>query len=230
LKVPKFRECRVPHIFKKSYIRTVALKIRFAKHLPDSSCGNSNGAICRTPDFFTTDEYGRQADSFQDYVDADGFRNTGISYSNLESLIRGDEIHLGGDVRIRNVSPSDPDFSSGGWGSIRSSVPYTLSGNVFSHLVPLQLIGDTDGKFSYILMWTEYGGAGGYIYAETVPEPATIFGTFMALGGLAAFQRKNKQLKGLRSRGRSRGGRSPSGRFSEPYSISKLGTIALEIL
>jgi hypothetical protein len=41
-----------------------------------------------------------------------------------------------------------------------------------------------------------------YIDAETVPEPATIFGSFMALGGLAAFQRKNKQLKGLRSRGR----------------------------
>jgi hypothetical protein len=41
-----------------------------------------------------------------------------------------------------------------------------------------------------------------YIDAETVPEPATIFGSFMALGGLTAFQRKNKQLKGLRSRGR----------------------------
>jgi hypothetical protein len=27
----------------------------------------------RAPDFFTTDEYGRQADSFQYYVDADGF-------------------------------------------------------------------------------------------------------------------------------------------------------------
>jgi hypothetical protein len=90
--------------------------------------------------------------------------------------------------------------SSGGWGSIRGSVPYTLSGNVFSLLVPLELIGDTDGKFSYQLMWYEYGAMQGYIDAETVPEPATIFGSFMALGGLAAFQRKNKQLKGLRSR------------------------------
>jgi hypothetical protein len=92
--------------------------------------------------------------------------------------------------------------SSGGWGSIRDSVPYTLSGNVFSLLVPIQLIGDSDDQFSYRLMWTEYGRIGGYIDAETVPEPATIFGSFMALGGLAAFQRKNKQLKGLRSRGR----------------------------
>jgi hypothetical protein len=156
----------------------------------------------RAPDFFTTDEYDRQADSFQYFIDADGLRNTGISYSTLEYLIRGEEIHLGGDVRIRNISPPDPDLSSGGWGSIRGSVPYTLSGNVFSLLVPLQLIDDSDGKFSYILMWTEYGGAGGFIYAEAVPEPATVFGSFMALGGLAAFQRKNKQLKGLRSRGR----------------------------
>ena len=161
----------------------------------------------RTPDFFTTDEYGRQADSFQYYVDADGgfpiFKGGEFYYSNLESIIRGSEIYLGGDVRIRNAFPPDPELSSsGGWGSIRSSVPYTLSGNVFSLLVPLELIGDTDGKFSYQLLWTEYGGAGGYIDAETVPEPATIFGSFMALGGLAAFQRKNKQLKGLRSRGR----------------------------
>jgi len=49
-------------------------------------------------------------------------------------------------------------------------------------------------------MWGEYGAQRGYIDAETVPEPATISGSFMALGGLAAFQRKNKQLKGLRSR------------------------------
>ena len=159
----------------------------------------------RAPDFFTTDEYDRQADSFQYYIDADGgfpiFKGTDIYYSNLESLIRGEEIHLAGDVRIRNALPPDPDLSSsGGWGSIRGSVPYTLSGNVFSLLVPLELIGDTDGKFSYQLLWTEYGGSEGYIDAETVPEPATIFGSFMALGGLAAFQRKNKQLKGQRLR------------------------------
>ncbi len=161
----------------------------------------------REPDFFTTDEYDRQADAFQYFIDADGgfpiFKGTDIYYSNLESLITGWQIHLGGDVPIRNALPPDPDLSSsGGWGSIRGSVPYTLSGNVFSFLVPLQLIGDSDGKFSYRLEWYEYGGVGGYIEAETVPEPATIFGSFMALGGLAAFHRKNKQLKGLRSRSR----------------------------
>ena len=161
----------------------------------------------RAPDFFTTDEYDRQADAFQYFIDADG----GLPifkpqigepyYINIESIIRGSEIYLEGDVRIRNALPPDLDLSSsGGWGSIRGSVPYTLSGNVFSLLVPLELIGDTDGKFSYQLLWTEYGGMGGYIDAETVPEPATIFGSFMALGGLAAFQRKNKQLKGQHSR------------------------------
>jgi hypothetical protein len=161
----------------------------------------------RAPDFFTTDEYDRQADSFQYFIDADGgfpiFRGTDTYYSNLEAIIRG-EIHLGGDVRIRNAWPPDPDMSVGwgGWGSIRGSVPYTLSENVFSLLVPLQLIGDSDGNFSYRLEWYEYGAIQSYIDAETVPEPATIFGSFMALGGLAAFQRKNKQLKGLRSRGR----------------------------
>ena len=78
-------------------------------------------------------------------------------------------------------------------------MPVSVRGRL-SPLNPLQLISDSDGKFSYRLEWYEYGGMGGYIDAETVPEPATIFGTFMALGGLAAFQRKNKQLKGLRLR------------------------------
>jgi len=163
----------------------------------------------RAPDFFTSDEYDRQADSFQYFIEADGgfppiVRGTDSYYSNLESIIRGEEIHLGGEVRIRNAWPPDPYLSagSGGWGSLRGSVPYTLSGNVFSLLAPLQLIGDSDGKFSYRLEWYEYGAMQDYIDAETVPEPATIFGSFMALGGLAAFQRKNKQLKGLRSRGR----------------------------
>ena len=158
----------------------------------------------RVPEFFT-DEYGRQADAFQYFIDADGgfpiFRGTDIYYSNLESLIRGSEIPLAGDVRIRNPLPPDPDLSiSGGWGSIRGSVPYTLSGNVFSLLVPLELISDTDGKFSYRLEWYEYGATQGYIDTETVPEPAPILGSFMVLGGLAAFQRKNKQLKGQHSR------------------------------
>lgn len=163
----------------------------------------------RTPDFLTTDEYNRQADSFQYYIDADGglpiFKGTDFYYSNVESIIRGEEIHLAGDVRIRNAWPPDPNFSnSGGWGTINGSVPYTLSGNILSLLVPLQFIGDNDGYFSYQLEWYEYGGIGGYISAETVtvPEPVTTFASFMALGGLAAFQRKNKQSKNLRSRSR----------------------------
>jgi len=159
----------------------------------------------RAPDFFTTDEYDRQADSFQYYINADEGLPVYRGYSELESIIRGEEIAVGGNVGIRNALPPDPDLSSsGGWGSLRGSVPYTLSGNVLSLLVPLQVIGDSDGKFSYALQWLEYGGGGGWIEAEAeaeaVPEPATIFGSFMALGGLAAFHRKNKQLKGLRSR------------------------------
>jgi hypothetical protein len=159
----------------------------------------------RAPNFFTTDEYGRQADSFQYYVDADGgfpiFKGGEFYYSNLESIIRGEEIHLSGNVPIRNAFGPDPNISrSGGWGTIRGSVPYTISANVLSLIVPLQFLGDTDGKFSYRLEWYEYGAMRGYTDAETVPEPATVFGSFMALGGLAAFQRRNKELKGLGSR------------------------------
>jgi hypothetical protein len=159
----------------------------------------------RPPDFFTTAEDGIQADFFQYYINADGGLPVYRDYSELESIIGGEDIAVGGNVGIRNAWPLDPDgLSSGGWGSIRGSVPYTLSGNVLSLLVPLQVIGDSDGKFSYVLQWGEYGAQQGWIEkeaeVEAVPEPTTIFGSFMALGGLAAFHKKNKQLKGLRSR------------------------------
>lgn len=63
------------------------------------------------------------------------------------------DFQLPQEVVIRNIFPEDPDIKrSGGFGTIRGSVPYTLSGNIISLLVPLQFIGDSDGKFSYQLM------------------------------------------------------------------------------
>jgi hypothetical protein len=135
----------------------------------------------RAPDFFTTDEYDRQADAFQYFFNADGglpffFGAMGEPYGNLESLMRT-EPQLPQEVAIRNIFPEDPDIKrSGGFGTIRGSVPYTLSGNIVSLLVPLQLIGDSDGKFSYSLEWYEYGALQDYIgLAESVVQVNTIW-------------------------------------------------------
>ncbi|MFB2875589.1 hypothetical protein [Floridanema aerugineum] len=159
------------------------------------------------PDFFTVDEFNRQADSFQYYIDADGnlpvFGGSPY-YSGLEAIIRGAEIPVAGDIRVRNVFPSSDEPTSGGWGSFRGSVPYTLNGTVLTFSTPLQLIGDSDGLFSYQLLLTEFGGSTDYLDAKSVvnstsvPECSSSL-SVLAFGVLGAssllkFQQKKQKL------------------------------------
>ena len=157
----------------------------------------------RAPDFFTVDEFDRQADSFQYYVEADGefpiFRGSPY-YSELESIIRGEEIHVAGDIRIRDVfsvGPSEPN--SGGWGNIRGSVPYSLDGTVLKFSAPLQFIGDSDGLFSYRLELYEFGGWNGLTNENkstiaSVPEPNFALGA-LTFGALSLGLRRKRKHK-----------------------------------
>lgn len=143
------------------------------------------------PDFFSVDTFGRQADSFQYFIEADGefpiFRGSPY-YSELETIIRGEEIHIAGDIRVRNIFPNGiAQPNSGGWGSIRGSVPYTLNDTTLNFSVPLQLIGDDDGLFSYRLEWYEFGAIQDFkdnksVFAppQPVPEPMSISSTVIA--------------------------------------------------
>jgi hypothetical protein len=120
----------------------------------------------RIPDFLTSDAGGRQADSFQFFIYSDRERQT------FESLIRGEEIHVDPAVlRIRNSSGVDPDPASGGWGSIRDVVPYTLHGKCLTFSVPLSVLSDTiaDGRIWYSLEVYEYGS-----WNETVLGASTV--------------------------------------------------------
>jgi hypothetical protein len=113
------------------------------------------------PDFFSVDNVGRQADSFQYFIDADGRLPvfSGSPYfSQLETIIRGEEIHIAGDIRVRNVF-GEGGLNSGGWGAIRGSVPFTLDGTVLKFSTPLSLLGDSDGQFSYRLEAYEFGAS-----------------------------------------------------------------------
>ena len=156
----------------------------------------------QVPDFFT-DQYGAQVDSFQYFIDQDGelpILNASPIYSNFSSIIRGDEIHVAGDVRIRDVfSVGLSEPNSGGWGNIRGSVPYTLDGTVLKFSTPLQLIGDSDGVFSYQLLLTEFGAWNGITnenksIISSVPEPNLALGalTFAALSIGLRLKRKHK--------------------------------------
>ncbi len=144
----------------------------------------------QTPDFFSVDAFGRQADSFQYFIDADGkfpVSKGNPLYSELETIIRGEEIHVAGDIRLRDVfATGTPQPNSGGWGNIRGSVPYTLNDTTLKFSAPLQLIGDSDGQFSYILEVYNFGSAGEdsignkSVLNQPVPEPLTIAGTAVA--------------------------------------------------
>lgn len=154
------------------------------------------------PDFFSVDTFGRQADAFQYYIRPDGklpvFEGSPY-YSQLSTIIRGPEIFVNGDIRVRDVFPigsSEPN--SGGWGPLRGSVPYTLNGTVLTFSSPLELIGDSDGLFSYQLLLTEFGGSTDTVEAKSilkskaVPEPSCANGvlTFGVLSACLLFRRK----------------------------------------
>lgn len=158
----------------------------------------------RVPDFFSVDEFGRQADSFQYFINIDGkfpvFSETSPFYASLETIIRGEEINVGGDVRIRNVFPiGSEEPNSGGWGNIRGSVPYTLDGTVLKFSAPLQLVGDSDGLFSYALELYEFGAWNGITNENkstftSVPEPNFVLGA-LSCGVLSVGLRLKRKHK-----------------------------------
>jgi hypothetical protein len=129
-------------------------------------------SFSRTPDFQTVDEFDRQADSFQYYILGDPSLPYPAYY---DSIIRGDEIHVVPDVlRVRDPVPPDPDPAAHGWGPIRGEVPYRLQGNVLTFSVALSTISEhsVDGRFSYELLLTQFGGSTQFIQNQSIVRPS----------------------------------------------------------
>ena len=133
----------------------------------------------RAPDFFTLDAYDRQADAFQFYIATT--TNIPLFYPPrpYASLIRGGEIYYDNAIVIRNDGPPDDnDPHSGGWGSVRGNVPYSLSSQTLIFSVPADVL-DVQGPFAYSLLLTSFGAATHNPYTGDsggpipVPEPAT---------------------------------------------------------
>jgi hypothetical protein len=130
-----------------------------------------------TPDFFSVDAFGWQATSFQFFINPNPSPtpfDVGTLWRNATTIIRPEEIHVFGDIPIRDRAPTSSDTSSGGWGPIRGSVPFSISGASVIFSVPMDLLGVT-GDFSYLLEGYDYG-AGIYDFVGTsnaVPESST---------------------------------------------------------
>ena len=146
------------------------------------------------PDFFTIDSFGRQADEFQYYFDSDS-EITGpfLDQDLADRIIRGGEIHVEGDLRIREGlgGASDPDPNSGGWGSIVGSVNYSLNDRELSFTVPWDVLGEDDGEFTYALLLVEFGGSTDEVfYPAQIPLPSAFWLFGSGLLGLLGFYKK----------------------------------------
>lgn len=156
-----------------------------------------------TPDFLTADEFGRQADSFQYWLNG----RKDVS-SEWESVIRGPELHASGDdLRIRNglLGPSDPDPIAGGWGTVRGLAAFSLVENVFTFATPLSFLSDTnpDGVLDYEFITMEFGHTTSFFSGRSevlpippgvsIPEPSSLLlmGAGLLIGG--AVRRKARR-------------------------------------
>ncbi len=138
----------------------------------------------REPDYFTLDPMERQADSFQIYLDTKpGHQGWGgTSPFPWESIVRGEEIHIEGNIRIRDhlVGPS-PKPHSGGWGALAGSVPYVLIGATQTFDAPFAMLNTNTGVFRYRIELYNYGTWNGAVYdGQTVPVPSPGAAVFAA--------------------------------------------------
>lgn len=141
----------------------------------DSSTAAFQIVFDHAPDFFTVDAYDRQPDSFQFYTPG--------------TVIRGDEIHVGNTIVIRNVFYGPyTDPHSGGWGSVRGAVPYSLTDNVLEFVVPFSML-DSHDQFP----WQIYRyGRTVEMSAPTVPLPGALVLFASGLVALVLFKTRLK--------------------------------------
>jgi hypothetical protein len=127
------------------------------------------------PDLWTMDEFGRPKDSFQYEIDDDWNAPAGLPPEGLDSVVRGDEVHVANALRVRdagfNTTP-DPDPAAGGWGGVRDEVPLQWEGNELRFEAPLGALGDDDGYFAYRLFTTEYGLTVSEVESRLLPPGA----------------------------------------------------------
>lgn len=147
----------------------------------------------QSPDFKTADSLGRRLDSFQYEIAP----NTAtpidqLPFSAVGAVVRGDEIGGGNVIPIRNgfQNGSDPNPAAGGWGTVRGTVPFTLTGNSLSFTTPFSLIGTTNGTFSYRVFTTNYGSTvstAESVSSVSVPLPSALPAMLMTAGAFVGF-------------------------------------------
>lgn len=159
----------------------------------------------QAPDFYTLDENGNPANSFQYRFLGDASREYP---ANFASVAGGDEIHTTGGITVRNGAPASSDPGAGGFGSLRGLLPFSLDGTTLSFSAPFSILTDfeNDGIVSFELDSFNFGTVNDHILGSitTTPAPTPEPSTFILLGGALA-------CVGLIFRNRKRPARLESG-------------------
>jgi hypothetical protein len=169
---------------------------------PDSLVADFQLTFNSAPDFFTVDSLGRQADSFQFFINPNASPkpfNIATVSSGAITIVRGEEIHVFDEIPVRDRTPPSPDPSGGGWGPIRGSVPFSISGVSVDFSVPTALLGIT-GKFSFVLQGSNYGALNYDYVGTSVPETASSYLAPTTLIVLFGFQYRRELWQRVRER------------------------------
>jgi hypothetical protein len=95
--------------------------------------------------------------------------------TDLTAVIRGDEIHIGNDVRVRQPT-GNGGLDSGGWGPVTAAVPYNLSNNTVSFSIPATALGWTGGQYSASIYSLNYGTLTAAQTVQLIPTPSGAIG------------------------------------------------------
>lgn len=161
----------------------------------------------RPPDFLSTDEFDRPANSFQFEINpafTGGNRELlrdGVG--DVQTVVRGDELRFTGGklLRIRTTrGDPDPDPAAGGWGEMRGAVPIRLKQNQLDFAADFDTLKeDGDGLFAYRVFTTQHGETTSSVEAIAVPIPSAAWiggSTLLIAAGVQLWWRRRIRRAG----------------------------------
>jgi len=147
------------------------------------------------------DGAGSQVEAFQYEIDtrSNDFTES-MGFDDIASIVRGGEIFEGKGLPIR-ARDGDGGIDSGGWGPVRTFVPFSLEGASVSFTTSFDALGEDDGIFRYRLISTENGMSSATVYGGNPvngvvgPFPPGAWTGLSMLGTLGVARLRNRWRK-----------------------------------